>query len=188
MSQKSPNSLHELFIVKIKALYDVENQLVKALPDMAEAATDPELKQGFKDHLKETENHVKRLDEVFKFLEVAAAPETSDAIRGHVSDAKWCIDNIEKGPVLDAALVSAGQSVEHFEIAAYGTAREWAKTMGHSEIVDLLEQTEQEEKTADEKLNNLALSKINQEANTMEVQGMDSEKGYAGKFQTGDIQ
>jgi ferritin-like metal-binding protein YciE len=187
MSQKSPENLHDLLIVKVKALFDVENQLVKALPKMADAASDPELKQGFRDHLAETENQVKRLEQVFDHLKVSPAPETSDAIRGLVADAEWSIDNIQKGPALDAALIASGQYVEHFEIAGYGTAREWAKTMGHTEVEELLMETEKEEKMADEKLNMLATSKINETANTMKEGQMENKKGFMGKIQTGNI-
>jgi ferritin-like metal-binding protein YciE len=186
MSQKSPENLHDLLIVKIKALYDIEQQLVKALPKMAEAATEPELKQGFEDHLEETQNHVKRLEEAFKYLEIAPIPETSDAIRGLVADAEWCIENIHKGPVLDASLIAAAQYVENFETAGYGTAAEWADEMGHKEIKDLLGQTLDEEKAADEKLSKMATSKINKAANTMGQEDQDTGKGFLGKLQPGN--
>jgi ferritin-like metal-binding protein YciE len=186
MSQKFPENLHDLLIVKAKALYDIEQQIVKALPKMTDAATDPDLKQSFQDHLRETEGQVKRLEEIFNHLDVAPAAETSDSIRGLVSDAEWCIDNIQAGPALDAALVASAQYVEHLEMAGYGSASEWAKTMGHEEIHKLLESTLAEEKAADQKLSDLAMSKINEAANTMRAEGME-EKGYAGKFQTGSV-
>ncbi|MBX4188405.1 MAG: ferritin-like domain-containing protein [Candidatus Doudnabacteria bacterium] len=187
MSQKSPENLHDLLIVKTKALYDIEQQIVKALPKMAEAATDPDLKQGFTDHLEQTKEQVNRLEQIFKHLDISPAPETSDSIRGLISDAEWCIENIKKGPTLDAALIASGQYVEHLEMAGYGSAAEWAKTMGHEEIKNLLGRTLDEEKSTDEKLNQLAMSKINEAANTMTEEKMESDKGYAGKFQTGPI-
>jgi ferritin-like metal-binding protein YciE len=182
MSQKSPDSLHDLLIIKVRALYDIEQQLEKALPKMIGAATDPDLKKGFEDHLIETQNQTKRLEQIFEHLEVAPTAETSDAIRGLISDAEWNIENIQKGPALDAALIAAGQYVEHLEMAGYGSASEWAKIMDHSEVHELLEATLAEEKAADEKLNELAMGKINEAANTMYMEKADLE-GASGNLQ-----
>jgi len=184
MSQKSPENLYDLLIVKIKALYDTEQQLVKALPKMAQAATDADLKQAFTDHLEETKEHVTRLEEVFKLLDVSATTETSDAIRGLVSDAQWCIDNVQKGPALDASLIAAAQYVEHFEQAGYGSAAEWADTMNQMDVKNILGITLDEEEAADEKLTSLAESRINEAANTARVQAQtsDTKKTILGKF------
>jgi ferritin-like metal-binding protein YciE len=186
MSQKSPENLHELLVVKSKALYDVEQQLTKALPKMIEAAHDPELKKAFQDHLSETEGHVAKMEQVLEMLEIAKTPEISDAIRGLVSDAEWCIENIKEPAALDAALIASAQYVEHFEMAGYGTASEWAKTMGHSEIQNILDEISDEEKAANEKLNLLATTRINEAANTMQATKAESEKGFMGKLQTNE--
>ncbi len=185
MSQKNPEDLHDLLVVKVKALYDIENELTKALPKMAEASNNPQLKQAFQDHLKETEGHVKRLEQIFEKLEVAPEPEKSEGIRGLISDAEWCIDNVIEPAALDAALIASAQYAEHLEMAGYGSAREWAKTMGHNEIADMLEQTEQEEKAADEKLSMLATSEINEAANTMSV-SRGAEGMASGRLQTNE--
>ena len=161
MSLQKPENLHELMVMKIKVLYDAEQQLVKALPKMAEAATDPDLKSAFEEHLTETKQHVSRLEEIFKKLDIAPNPETSEGIRGLVADASWIIENIKHPQTLDASLIAAAQYVEHFEIAGYGSAAEWADEMGHDEVYNLLSETLNEEETADEKLTDLATSKIN---------------------------
>src|SRR4051812_19840688 len=109
MSLKSPETFEELMQVKLMTMYDVEQQLVNALPKMAEAATDPELKQGFMDHLKETQGHVARIEEIFRTMGIEPQAEESDAIRGMVSDAEWCIENIQDPNVLDAALIAGAQ-------------------------------------------------------------------------------
>jgi ferritin-like metal-binding protein YciE len=189
MSLEKPETFKELFIVKLKTMYDVEQEIIKALPKMAEAATDPELKQGFMDHFEETQGHVSRIEEIFKSLELSPETEASDTIRGMVSDAEWCIENIQDSNVLDAALISAAQGVEHYEMAIYGTAREWAKTMELPDIQKVFEQTLSEEKNADETLNTAAME-INKLAyqETMDTEEEES-KGFMGmgKVQTGNI-
>lgn len=168
---KKENTLHGLFVMKLNALLDIEQQLVKALPKMAEAASNQELTQAFEMHLEETEKHVERLEECLKGLGEKAKPLKCEAIRGLVEDAQWIIKNVESGPALDAALIAAAQYVEHYEMAGYGTAVEWAKMMAHSDQEALLQETLEEEKSADQKLSTLAMDQIN---GSVEM-GMDEE-------------
>ncbi len=145
-------SLRELLVVRIQTLYDVEQQLVKALPKMAEAATNPTLKQGFEEHLAETEEHVSRLENVFELLGEEPDTEKSEAVRGLVKDGEWLIKNIEEGPALDLALTAAGRSVEHYEMSDYIGAIEWADALEEDQISSLLQETLDEEEISEEKL------------------------------------
>lgn len=142
-------------------LYDVETQLVKALPKMAKKAKNPDLIAGFEAHLQETEGQVIRLEKCFKLLEMKPKKLKSEAIRGLVDDAKWVMKNVAAGPALDANLIAAAQYVEHYEIAGYGTAIEWAKLMQHTEVEQLLVQTLKEEEATDKKLSTLAAKRVN---------------------------
>ncbi len=161
------STLHELLVLKLRVLHDVESQLKKALPKMEKAASDPKLKEAFASHLKETEAQEARIDEA---LELAGDPskkkEKSEAIRGLVADAEWCIANIREPRARDASLIAAAQYVEHYEIAGYSSACEWAKLMGHDDIVELLEATLSEEEAADKKLSSLAEGSINEKVDT----------------------
>lgn len=161
---KKAASIKDLFLVKIKALYDIESELIKALPKMAKKATNPELKKGLEDHLKETKNQAGRLEQIFASLGLKPQKTKVEAIRGLTKDAAWVMQNVQPGPALDANLIAAGQHVEHFEMAGYGTAIEWAKLLGLQNAESLLEETLSEEKAADEKLNELAISGINSQA------------------------
>lgn len=170
MPKSKDVTLHDLLILKLKALYDVENELLKALPKMAKAAVDEDLKQGFEGHLVQTQEHVERLEKAFSLLNVKPAKTRVEAIRGLIEDANWVIKNLKNTQASDAALIAAAQYVEHYEIAGYGSATEWAELMGHEEVKALLGETLEEEKTTDEKLNALATSKINEEANSMPME------------------
>jgi len=145
---------------------------------MAKAASNGDLKEAFDSHLEETRGQVERLEEAARELHFKITPEESDAIRGLIKDAEWCIKNIKDSKTLDASLVAAAQYVEHFEIAGYGTARTWAEEMGHKRVAELLQATLDEESAANEKLTALAESKVNEEANDMyedsEKEGMRS--------------
>jgi ferritin-like metal-binding protein YciE len=190
MAFEKITTFKELFVAKLQTMYDIEQQLVQALPKMAEAATDPELKQGFQNHLKETQGHVSRLEQIFKSIGVEAETETSDVVRAMISETEWCIKNIEDPNVLDAALISAGQSAEHFEMAVYGTASEWAKLIDLPDVQQIFEQTLAEEKKADETLNQAAM-KVNKMAleETMDTE-TEQGKGFFGlgkKIETGNI-
>lgn len=159
------DNLHELFILKLCALYYVEKELTKALPKMAKAASDPDLREAFTSHLAETESHVARIEQAFGSVGEKARKIEVAAIDGLIEDAEWSIKNVENEEARDAALIACAQSVEHYEQALYGTAREWARVMGHSEAQDILEMTLSEEEAANEKLNDLALGGINERAN-----------------------
>jgi ferritin-like metal-binding protein YciE len=184
MARENAENLHDLLLMKLQVLYGAEQEFTKALPKMAEAATDEDLKMAFQSHLKETERHIQRLNKAFEELDEKPEILESEAVQGLVADTQWCIDNIENSQALDTALTAAGQNVEHFEIAGYGSAASWAETMGHTEVKNLLGETLEEEKAADEKLNGLALAKINEAANDMETEEIElEEKGFFGKME-----
>jgi ferritin-like metal-binding protein YciE len=149
-------TLRELLVTKIKALYDIEQELVKALPKMAEAATDIDLKEALQDHLNETEFQVKRLEDIFDLMNEDKEGLESDAIRGLVKDAEWLVKNVEEGDALDTAIIAACRTVEHLEISKYMAAQEWAEMLGDEGVSSLLEETFEEEEKAEEKLGELA--------------------------------
>jgi ferritin-like metal-binding protein YciE len=156
--------LRDLYIDELKDLYSAENQLVKALPKMAKAASSDELKRGFEEHLEQTRGHVQRLEKIFKSLEESPKGKKCAGMEGLVKEGSEVMEEDFEGALMDAALIGAAQRVEHYEIAAYGTASEFAKILGESEHVALLEKTLQEEKETDEKLTELA-TEINPQAN-----------------------
>ena len=156
--------LRDLYIDELKDLYNAENQLVKALPKMAKAASSEELKQGFEQHLEQTRGHVQRLDQIFKSLDESPKGKKCAGMEGLVKEGSEVMEEDFEGALMDAALIGAAQRVEHYEIAAYGTASEFAKLLGESEHVSLLEETLREEKETDEKLTELA-KEINPQAN-----------------------
>jgi len=158
------NGLRELYIDELKDLYSAENQLVKALPKMAKAASSDELRQGFEEHLEQTKGHVQRLEQIFEQLDENPKGKKCVGMEGLVKEGAEIMDEDFEDSVLDSALIGAAQRVEHYEIAAYGTARAFAETLGENEHISLLEQTLEEEKQTDEKLNQLA-EEINVEAN-----------------------
>jgi len=157
-------SMEELFLQQIEDLYDAEKRLVKALPKMAEASTSLSLKQAFESHLLQTEGHVTRLETIFRQLGKNAKAETCDAMKGLVSEGENMVSHIDESPLRDAGLIAAANRVEHYEIAAYGSARTFAQTLGLGQAAALLEQTLQEEKAADHKLTQLAEQMVNDEA------------------------
>src|SRR6185436_9132471 len=155
MTNTSEKSLSDLFLLKIKALYDIETKLVKALPKMAEHASNLALATGFKDHLKETKEHVTRLEKIFHMLDAKPEKTEVEGIQGMIHDADWIIKHVKNKQALDAALIASAQYVEHYEMAGYGTAKEWAELLKLDEAARLLEETLEEEVGADEKLNDL---------------------------------
>jgi ferritin-like metal-binding protein YciE len=157
-------TLDDLFLDTLKDIYYAEKQIVKALPKMAKAATSPELKAGFEQHLEETEGHVERLEQIFEIIGVPARGKTCDAILGILEEGKSIMDEFKGSQALDAGLVSAAQAVEHYEIARYGTLKAWAKQMGDDRVVKLLDATEQEEIATDKKLSQLGVSDVNRKA------------------------
>jgi ferritin-like metal-binding protein YciE len=157
-------TLDDLFLDTLKDIYFAEKQIVKALPKMAKAATSPDLKAGFEKHLEETEGHVERLEQVFEIIGKPARGKTCEAILGIIEEAKEIMDDFKGTPALDAGLVSSAQAVEHYEIARYGTLKAWATQMGRTDVVTLLQATEDEEIATDRKLTQLGVSEVNQKA------------------------
>jgi ferritin-like metal-binding protein YciE len=158
------NELRETFVEELKDIYDAEKQLLRALPKMAKAAEHEELKEAFEGHLHETEEHVRRLEQVFKLMDQPAKGKKCKAMQGLVEEGEELIREDEG----DAALICAAQKVEHYEIASYGSLESWAKLMGEQEAADLLGETLGEEKSADEKLTGIAEESINVEENEQE--------------------
>ncbi len=157
-------SLTDLYLEQLRDLYDAENQLVEALPKMAEAAHSPDLKKGFNDHLRQTHEHVTRLERIFKALDEKPDGTTCKAMKGLVKEGDEMIKAKGDPDVLDAGLIACAQRVEHYEIAAYGTVRAYSKALNRADATALIEKTLQEEKEADHKLTQLAESHINSDA------------------------
>src|SRR3954468_22434212 len=157
------SSLEDLFVEELKDLYSAENQLLKALPKMAKAATSKELKNGFEKHLKQTEQHVDRLEQIFDELEASPKGKKCKAMEGLIEEGAEVISEDAEPEVKDAALIAAAQRVEHYEIAGYGCVRTYARLMGNDQAAKLLQQTLDEEAQTDKALTSLAES-INVEA------------------------
>jgi ferritin-like metal-binding protein YciE len=155
--------LKELYIDELKDLYSAENQLVKALPKMAKAASSDELRQGFEKHFEQTKGHVQRLEKIFQALGESPKGKTCKGMQGLIEEGSEATEEDYEGSVMDAALIGAAQRVEHYEIAGYGTVRSMAQTLGEDDHVSLLEETLEEEKQTDEKLSELA-AQINTQA------------------------
>ena len=159
----SMKTLKDLFWTEVKDVYDAEHQLTKALPKMAKAAASAELKAAFEAHLQQTEGHITRLESVFELLDRKPTRKSCVAMKGLVEEGSEVMEEDGDEAVKDAALIGAAQRVEHYEIAAYGTLRTFAETLGIQKAVNLLQQTLDEEKQTDENLTELA-SNINFEA------------------------
>lgn len=172
-SAGTQDTLRDLLVNKLKALYDTEKQLVKALPAMAKNATDEDLKQGFENHLEQTKVHVERLEQSFEMIGEDPDELECDGIRGIIADAEWVIDNVNGDAALDANLIAAAQHVEHYEMAGYQSAITWARILGQDDIADLLEGTLNEEQETSDELADLAVAKIDMKA-------MAGEEGMAG--------
>jgi ferritin-like metal-binding protein YciE len=157
-------TLNDLFVDQIKDLYSAENQLVKALPKMAKAASNEDLAAGFEQHLEQTREQVTRLEKICQALGVTPKGKKCVAMEGLIEEGKELLEEDAAERVLDAGLIAAAQKVEHYEIAAYGTVRTWAEQLGMDDAVELLQQTLDEEKQTDDKLTELAKSTINEEA------------------------
>src|SRR6478609_9541647 len=157
-------TLHDAFLHELRDAYNAEKQLTKALPKLAKASSNPKLRQAFESHLKETEGHIARLEQVFESLDEKIRGKHCDGIAGIIEEGKSVMAEDFDDPTMDACLIAAGQRAEHYEMAAYGTLIAWAQTMGHSEAAKLLQQTLDEEKAADKKLTALAEGGINREA------------------------
>jgi ferritin-like metal-binding protein YciE len=157
-------SLHSAFIDELRDTYDAEKQLIKALGKLAKAASSPVLKEAFQSHLEETQGHVDRLEQVFSSLNEKVRGKHCDGIAGIIEEGKSIMEEDFDEATMDACLIAAGQRAEHYEMAAYGTLVAWARVMGHDDAAELLQETLDEEKAADEKLSSLAEGGINQSA------------------------
>ncbi|MEO6611721.1 MAG: ferritin-like domain-containing protein [Chitinophagaceae bacterium] len=163
--------LEKFFVDQLKDIYWAEKNLTKALPKMKKAATTDDLKQAIADHLAQTTEHVTRLEEVFGLMEQKVQAKKCDAMEGLLKEGNSIVEETEDGSMTrDAAIIMASQKVEHYEIATYGTLVQFAKTMGRDDIAQILQNTLDEEKTADETLTEIAESKINWEAEMEEVE------------------
>jgi ferritin-like metal-binding protein YciE len=151
-------TLKDLLVEQIRDIYDAEKQLVRALPKMAKAAESEELSEALRSHLQETENQVSRLDDVFRHLGVTPKGRPCKGMKGLVEEGSEAIQEEDKGCMRDLAIIAGAQRVEHYEISAYGTARTLAERCELEEVVDLLQETEDEERQADEKLTEVANS------------------------------
>ncbi len=149
-------NLHELFVDELRDIYDAEKQLTKALPKMAKASDSEDLRAGFEEHLEITRMQVNRLEEIFKSLGMAARGKPCEGMKGLIEEGQEMMEELEQGPTLDAALIASAQKVEHYEIASYGTLATFAEILGLQDAKDLLGQTLDEEKEADEKLTQVA--------------------------------
>jgi ferritin-like metal-binding protein YciE len=158
------NPLEELLVDELKDLYSAENQIVKALPKMAKAADSPELRRAFERHLDETRRQVERLDQIGNELDIKLTGKKCKGMSGLIEEGKELIEEDLDQDALDAGLIGAAQKVEHYEIAAYGTARTHAEMLGYNKVARLLQQTLNEESATDKKLTALAESIINVEA------------------------
>jgi ferritin-like metal-binding protein YciE len=164
------DSLRQLYVDELKDLYSAETQLVKALPKIAKASSNDELRQAFEEHLEQTKEHVSRLEKIFETLNEKATGKKCLGMEGLVKEGAETMDEDYEDQIMDAALIGAAQRVEHYEIAGYGTVRAFAELLGESEHVSLLEQTLEEEKEADEKLSELA-----QQINAEGVEGSEED-------------
>jgi ferritin-like metal-binding protein YciE len=156
-------TLRELFVNELRDMYDGERQLTRALPKMAKAAESKELQAAFTSHFQETEKQVTRLEQVFRSIGESAHGTKCEGIEGIVKEGKSAMEELE-GPLLDAALISGAQKVEHYEISSYGTLAYFAELLGEDKVKELLGQTLEEEKSADEKLTAIAKSRVNRDA------------------------
>ena len=168
-------TLHDAFLDELRDAYDGEKQLTKALPKMAKAATSPILRDAFEAHLKETRVHIERLEQVMEGLGEKVRGKHCDGLAGIIEEGKAVMGEDFDEATMDACLIASGQRAEHYEIAAYGTLVAWAEAMGHTDAVALLQETLDEEKTADEKLTSIAEAGINQEAADAAHPGDESE-------------
>jgi ferritin-like metal-binding protein YciE len=157
-------TVQDLLVEELRDIYHAEKQLVKALPKMAKSSKSNKLRQAFETHLEETKGQVERLENVFEKLEVPARAKRCEAMMGLIEEAQEMMEEIKTPEVLDAALIGAAQKVEHYEIASYGTVHALADACGQKEVAQLLNETLEEEKSTDQKLNQIALSEVNKTA------------------------
>jgi ferritin-like metal-binding protein YciE len=156
-------NLHDLFIEELKDLYDAEHQITEALPKMIDVTSSSELKKAFETHLRETEEHIRKLEQVFQSIDVKPARKSCKAMQGIIKEAEDLLKENAASAVMDAALIGAAQRVEHYEIAGYGTARAYARQHKHKEAEKILDQILDQESNTDEKLTQIAMQ-VNEEA------------------------
>jgi ferritin-like metal-binding protein YciE len=168
------DTLNELFEDQIKDLYNAENQLLKALPKMAKKASASGLKKGFEKHLKQTEGHVSRLEEIAKMWEFKPSGKKCKAMEGLLEEGKEVLEEDGNESVIDAALIAAAQRVEHYEISAYGSARALAERLGCTETAELLQSTLDEEEETDKLLSQISESSVLKSA-PIEEEGREDE-------------
>lgn len=161
LSAKDLHSMSDLFVHTLRDIYYAENRIVKSLPDMIEKASNLQLKQAFKSHLGDTENHISRLQEVFRMYGVEVKGVDCPAIDGILEEADDVAGEVDDNVVLDAALIAAAQAVEHYEITRYGSLIAWAKELGRNDCASVLAKNLEEEKAADRKLSLMAESGVN---------------------------
>ena len=169
-------SVQDLFVQELRDIYHAERQITKALPRMAKAASSPELKQAFEDHLEQTRGQIERLDQVFEQLDLPKRAKKCEAMEGLIEEARSTMEEIEDDGVLDVGMIINAQKVEHYEIAGYGSLVALARQLGHEDVASLLAETLDEEKETDQKLNEIALSIANPQA---------AEDGDTGSAQNG---
>ena len=185
MPSDSLETLHDLFVHELRDLYDAENQLIKALPRMSQAAQSPELKRAFDTHLRETKQQVQRLDQVFQGLGEKPTGKTCKAMQGLVAEAKELLEEDADPDVMDAALIVAAQKVEHYEIASYGSACTFGRVLGYNDATEILKETMAEEERTDKLLTTIA-EKLNPEAGRADESESDDEtEGSGGGMQAG---
>lgn len=172
------NSLHELYLEELKDLYDAENQIIKALPKMVEAASSEELQGALTEHLEVTREQAKRLEQIFQNMGEKLKAEKCKGMEGLIKEGSDILSEDMDEDVKDAAIISAAQRIEHYEMAGYGTVRTWANLLGETEAEELLQETLDEEKEADEKLNELA-EEINVQAESGEGEEEEVEQRAA---------
>lgn len=161
--------LHKFFVDGIKDIYWAEKNMVKALPDMIENASDESLREALSHHLAETKEQVSRVEKVFASIDLKPTAKTCEAMKGLIEEAKDIMDESEEGVMRDAGIIAAAQKVEHYEIATYGTLSAYAEILGYTEAADLLKQTLMEERAADEKL-----TEVTAQAVVMETSGEEA--------------
>jgi len=165
-------TLQRLMTEELRDIYHAERQLVKALPKLVKASTSPDLRDALDNHLRETEEHVSRLEQAFELMGETPKTKSCAGMLGIVEEGADLIRESDKGPALDAGLIAGAQRAEHYEIAVYGTLMNWAKALGHDDVAELLSSTLEEEKAADAKLSELAETGINEAAKS----GTDDEE------------
>ena len=165
----------KLFEDELKDIYWAEKALTKAIPKMIKNATSEELVEALENHLAETEEHVSRVEEVFGLLEKKATAKKCEAMEGLIKEGEGIMEDSDEGAMRDAGIISAGQKIEHYEIASYGTLRTFAEILGLDEAVELLQQTLDDEKAADEKLTEVAMTAVNIQAANVEEEEEEEE-------------